>query len=65
MDKIKDKKRIILHTVNYGDSKATSWLFKKYSQTVIKNMIINYGGYGELDKKSLNYWCLRLRIKPS
>jgi len=46
------------------NSQATAWLFKNYSQAVIKKMIINYGGSGELDNKSLNYWCVILKIRP-
>ncbi|KKR15421.1 MAG: hypothetical protein UT42_C0002G0002 [Candidatus Falkowbacteria bacterium GW2011_GWA2_39_24] len=64
IDQARDKKRIILQTLNYGDSRAVTWLLKNYSRSVIKKAIINYGGSGELDKKSLNYWCLRFNIKP-
>ena len=59
--KSRDQQRIILQVLNYGDRKATKWLFKNYDQAIIKQVIINFGN--ELDKKSLNYWCQRLNIK--
>ncbi|MFH0840875.1 MAG: hypothetical protein V1865_02760 [bacterium] len=63
LDKNKDKQRIILQILKYGDSRSVSWLFENYSKKVIKKYIINHGAMGELDKKSLNYWCLFFNIK--
>jgi len=62
IDLKKDKTRIILNLLNYGTQKATDWLFDTYSKSDIKEVIIEYGAKGELDKKSLNYWALVLNI---
>ena len=61
LDKQKDKQRIILQVLRYGDKKQTAWLFKNYTKIMIKKVILAYGAR-ELDKKSFNYWCLILKI---
>jgi hypothetical protein len=62
IDLKKDYIRIILNVLNIGDKKATDWLFKQYSKTRIKQVILSYGAKGELSDKSLNYWTLLLNI---
>jgi hypothetical protein len=62
IDLEKDYIRIILNVLNIGDKKATDWLFKQYSKTKIKQVILSYGAKGELSDKSLNYWTLLLNI---
>jgi hypothetical protein len=57
-----DKNRIILNVLNFGTKKATDWLFLFYGRSVIKKVIKNFGGKGELSPKSLNYWTLILKI---
>jgi len=62
IDLEKDKNRVILNVLNFGTKKATDWLFSFYSRSVIKRVVKNYGGKGELSPKSLNYWKLILKI---
>ncbi len=57
-----DKDRIILNVLNIGTKKATDWLFDFYGKPTIKKTVINLGGKGELNEKSLNYWTLVLGI---
>lgn len=64
MDLEKDKQRIILNVLNYGSFDATKWLFDNYSKNEIRQIVKKQGAKGELDKKSLNYWCLVLEINP-
>ncbi len=58
------KHRIILNVLNFGTKQATDWLFNFYSQSEIKETIINQGAKGELNNKSLRYWSLILDLKP-
>jgi len=62
MDLRKNKERIIINVLNFGSRKATNWLFDIYTLEEIKKVVINYGAKGELSNKSLNYWCLVLKI---
>ena len=64
IDLQEDKTRIILNILNFGDKKATDWLFNTYTKKEIKNTIINYGAKGELSPKSLNYWTFIFNINP-
>lgn len=58
----KDKKIIITSVLNLGSSKATSWLFHKYSPKEIKQTI-KESNKGNWNKKSLNLWRLVFSIK--
>lgn len=51
----KDRKLIVDQILNWGDKKATDWLFFFYGKEEVKNIAstIPTGGW---DKKSLNYW---------
>ncbi len=62
LDLKKDRVRIILNLLNFGDKKATDWLFDFYPKSSIKKAVINYGAKGELNDKSLHYWSLILNI---
>jgi len=64
MDVDKDKDRIILNVLEYGNPKSTKWIFKKYKKEDIVNAIIKYGAKGQLSPKSLNYWKIMLDIDP-
>lgn len=65
IDAQKDKNRIILNLLNVGNKRATDWLFFYYPKNEIKKIFINQAAKGELNKKSLNYWSLVLKVKPS
>ena len=62
LDLQKNKDRVILQILNFGDRKATDWLFSWYSPATITQTITNYGAKGELNEKSLNYWTLLMNI---
>lgn len=62
LDLHKDKVRIILNLLNFGDKKSTDWLFDYYPRSVIRKTVIDRGAKGELNSKSLNYWSLILNI---
>jgi hypothetical protein len=64
IDVQKDKDRIVLNLLNVGSKRATDWLFFYYPKKEIKKIFINQAGKGELNKKSLNYWALILKVKP-
>lgn len=64
LDQKKDKRRIILQILNYGNRRAMAWLFKHYPKSTIKKVLLERGA-GELDKKSLNYWCLIFGINKA
>jgi hypothetical protein len=63
IDAQKDKDRIILNLLNVGSKKATDWLFSYYPKKEIKKVFVNRAGKGELNKKSLNYWALVLKVE--
>lgn len=58
----KDKKIIITSVLNLGSSKATSWLFSRYSAMEIVKTI-KESNEGNWNKKSLNLWRLVFGIK--
>ncbi|MBI4235121.1 hypothetical protein HY604_02375 [Candidatus Peregrinibacteria bacterium] len=62
LDTDKDKKLIITSVLNLGSSKATDWLFKKYSKEEIKNTV-KTSNASNWNKKSLNLWRLVFSIK--
>jgi hypothetical protein len=64
IDTEKDRDRIILSLLNVGSRKATKWLFSYYPKKEIKKVFTERAGKGELNKKSLNYWSIILKIKP-
>ena len=64
LDQKQDKERIILQILNYGNRHAMAWLFKHYPRSTIKKVLLERG-VGELDQKSLNYWCLIFGINKT
>jgi len=63
LDKKQDKKRIITTILTIGTKEATVWLFTAYSKDEITEAI-EHPLPGVWDKKSLNYWSLRLQVPP-
>jgi hypothetical protein len=58
-----DIKIIVFNILNYGNWFSVKWLFKNYSQEeIIKNA--NLFPESSWDKKSLNFWKIRLGISP-
>ena len=57
------KKIIISQVLNVGNSESTDWLFKYYGKDTVAKVAQSVPA-GQWDKKSLNYWSLRLGIKP-
>jgi hypothetical protein len=64
IDVKKDRDRIILSLLNVGSRQATKWLFSYYPKKDIKKIFVERAGKGELNKKSLNYWSIILKVKP-
>jgi len=60
----KDKQRIILNVLNLGSKKATDWLLDFYPRATVKSIFQKNAAKGELSPKSLNYWCLKLKVDP-
>lgn len=63
LDLKKDKKRIILQTLNNGSMEAITWLKQTYSTQELQDTI-RQSSVGEWSKKSLNYWSLMLDSTP-
>ncbi len=63
MDLQKDKTVIIRQVLNYGNAKATDWLFSVYSEEEIKEVIKNTPK-SQWDKKSLALWSLVFGVEP-
>lgn len=62
LDLSQNKKRIITNILNFGDTRATDWLFKTYKEGEIKKMVSNPLP-GEWNKKSLGFWRLVLGVR--
>ena len=60
----KNKELIVRQVLNFGDKKATDWLFKKTGKNEIKK-IAQKIPRGSWNKKSLNYWSIILKIHPT
>jgi len=63
IDSQKHKRTIIYHVLNWGNKKATDWLFIYYGKQEITR-IARQIPLGQWDKKSLALWSLVLGIKP-
>ncbi len=63
IDPKKHKKIIISQVLNWGNKRATDWLFGFYDKGEIAD-VANLIPIGQWDKKSLNFWSLILNIKP-
>ena len=62
LDIQRNKKRIITNILNFGDRRATDWLFEVYDKQEIKEIVSDFLP-GEWNKKSLNFWRLYFGIK--
>jgi len=58
----RDKKRIIINTINYGRWKHWQWLIKNYGEKEVKK-IIKETPQTEFRSQSLKLICLLLKIK--
>jgi hypothetical protein len=63
LDLTRDKSRIILQTLNHGNTEAVTWLKSTYSTNDL-TATIEGSTEGEWSKKSLNYWSLIFHTKP-
>lgn len=60
---MKHSKTIVSGVLNWGNEKATHWLFKFYGRKKVTELASQIP-IGEWDKKSLALWSLVLKIKP-
>lgn len=60
----KHKKTIISQVLNWGNKKATDWLFGYYGMQEVTR-IAQQIPLGQWDKKSLALWSIVLGIKPN
>lgn len=61
-DKLNIEKRriyVLSRILNYGDEKATTWMWKNFKKSEIKNILSNFRG---LSQKSANFWALILNL---
>jgi len=59
LDFDKRKVYILKRILDYGDEKAVAWMWKHFTKSEIKNVLLNFRGYSQ---KSANFWALLLDI---
>lgn len=50
---------VLKRILEYGDKQAVDWMWKNFSKTEIKEVLINYRGFS---RKTANFWALLLDI---
>lgn len=62
LDLQEHKNLIITQVLNYGSLRAVRWLFKKYSEEEIKE-VLKHPRRGVWERRSLNYWSKILDVE--
>lgn len=62
IDPARDKQRIIINTINYGDWEHWQWILRHYGTTEVRKIIENVPA-SEFRPRALKLLCLLLNIK--
>ena len=60
MDPEKHRVYVLRRIMNYGDEKAISWMWKNFTESEIRNILLKYR---DLSLKSANFWAVIVNVK--
>ena len=60
MDPEKHRVYVLRRMMNYGDEKAISWMWKNFTESEIKNILLRYR---DLSLKSANFWAVIVNVE--